>query len=170
MLHIAETVWANGFINLKQAFTTSFPNVTYNAKCLFLQMPLVCLRLDYKPAGKSECILIEYCNGVNYNNLQNVIPKSAVTDTKMNKSLFKELLALCQSDRERECAIFQASGVTSTQARLLFGFHSISERAKKVKDAYSHAHYIRTGIDKLAVTSDKPVLNSIGYNCYSGDE
>lgn len=71
LLQIAETVLTIGFITLKQAFTTAFPTVTYtqfNAKRLLLQMPLVCLRLDYKP-GKSECILIEYHDGVNYKNL-----------------------------------------------------------------------------------------------------
>ena len=123
MLQIAETVLTIGFITLKQAFTTAFPTVTYtqfNAKRLLLQMPLVCLRLDYKP-GKSECILIEYHDRVNYKNLlqllQNVIP-SAVVDTKMDKSLLRALLGLCQSDRERESiryAVFKASGFTSTQ-------------------------------------------------------
>ena len=90
LLQIAETVLTIGFITLKQAFTTAFPTITYtqfNAKHL-LQMPLVCLRLDYKP-GKSECILIEYHDGVNYKNLlqllQNVNP-SAVVDTKMDVS------------------------------------------------------------------------------------
>ena len=64
LLQIAETVLTIGFITLKQAFTTAFPTIIYtqfNAKRL-LQMPLVCLRLDYKP-GKSECILIEYHDG-----------------------------------------------------------------------------------------------------------
>jgi hypothetical protein len=109
LLHIAETVSTIGFLNLKQAFTMSFPTVTYtsfNAKCLILQMPLVCIRLDHK-FEKSECILIEYHDGVNYKNLlhllQNVIPESSMVDTKMDKSLLKALLGLCQSDREREC-------------------------------------------------------------------
>ena len=177
MLQIAETVLTIGFITLKQAFTMAFPTVTYtqfNAKRLLLQMPLVCLRLDYKH-GKSECILIEYHDGVNYKNLlqllQNVIP-SAVVDTKMDKSLLRALLGLCQSDRERESiryAVFKVSGFTSTQARTQFGFQNMTQRAKKVEDSLSHAHYIHTAIEKLAVTTEKAVLKSFGLSTLSDE-
>ena len=109
----------------------------------------------------------------NYKNLlellQNVIP-SAVVDTKMDKSLLMALLGLCQSHRERESiryAVFKASGFTSTQAHTQFGFQNMTQRAKNVEDSLSHAHYIRTAIEKLAVTTEKAVLCRCGEGYHS---
>ena len=67
MLEVVEMVLQGGYVKLKAAFTTAFPGVSYNqqyARRRLLQMPLVCLRIDYRP-GVSECILLEFV-GVNY--------------------------------------------------------------------------------------------------------
>ena len=55
-------VLQGGYVKLKMAFTAAFPGVMYNqqyARHRLLQMPLVCLRIDYRP-GVSECILLEF--------------------------------------------------------------------------------------------------------------
>ena len=86
----------------------------------------------------------------------------------MDKPLIQSLLGLCQSERERECVwytVFKASGLSATQARKQFGFESMSQRTKKVEDVITHVEYIRTAIDKLAVTKEKAVLRNLGLSC-----
>ena len=69
MLEVVEMVLQGGYVKLKAAFTTAFPGVMHNqqyARRRLLQMPLVCLCIDYRP-GVSDCILLEFVEGVNYN-------------------------------------------------------------------------------------------------------
>jgi hypothetical protein len=87
------------------------------------------------------------------------------------KILIHSLLGLCQSDREREClryAVFKASGLSATQARKQLGFESMSQRTKKVEDVITHVEYIRTAIEKLALTKEKAVLTNLGLDCNDG--
>ena len=69
MLQVTEMIIQNGFVKLKTAFTTAFPTVkNYNQQYTrrrLLQMPLICLRIDYCP-GISECILTEFIPGFDY--------------------------------------------------------------------------------------------------------
>ena len=172
MLQVAKYVSQNGFMKLKSAFVGSFPSVEYSqvkARRRLLQMPLSCVRVDYAP-GQSECFLVEYHPGVNYVNLskllQSVLPKSP--STVMDKPLIQSLLGLCQSDRERECvrfAVFKASGLSATQARKQFGFENMTQRTKKVEDVIAHVEYIRTAIEKLAMTKELAVLRNLGLTC-----
>ena len=84
--------------------------------------------------------------------------------TSLSKPEVKSLLAICQSDRERECvryAIYKLSGVTATQARKQFGFESMNQRSKNV---LKHALYIREAIDKLARTNEVSVLRALGVD------
>ena len=110
MLKIAEEILENGFTKLKNSYVQNFPLVKYDptlARRRLLQMPLVCIRVDYSP-GRSECLLLKHVSGVNYNNMRTLLHKIVSTcnltspNTMVNKSVVKSLLGLCQSDRERE--------------------------------------------------------------------
>ena len=63
---VAEAVLSNGYISLKNAFNSAFPNVTYNTTYArrLLQMPHVCLTIDFDN-GMSECLLVEYLESCN---------------------------------------------------------------------------------------------------------
>ena len=68
MLRVANIVLRDGYVTLKSAFTNNFASVEYNvtyARRRFLQMPLACIRVDYRP-GVSECFLIEYYPSANH--------------------------------------------------------------------------------------------------------
>ena len=103
MLRIAKMVQENGFASLKEAFTSCFPEVTYNPVHAgwLLQMPLTCLRIDYDN-GTPECSLVEHLTGCNYASLQglmkNVMQKNRSVEVSLSKDDRKSLLSLCTSD------------------------------------------------------------------------
>ena len=178
MLQIATTIMNEGFLSLKEAYTKHFPSVKYksdHARRRLLQMPLACVRIDFR-AGVSECYILEHRPQTNYESiislLKNVVHKDSGTRSSLSKHEIKTLLTICQSDRERECiryAIYKASGVTATQARKQFGFEHMNQRSKQVKEALKHALYIRQAIDKLARTKELAVLHALGINLAESD-
>ena len=178
MLHVATTILNEGFLSLKQAYTQHFPSVKYksdHARRRLLQMPLACVRIDFRP-GVSECYILEHRPQTNYESivslLKNVVHKDSDKRSSLSKHEVKSLLAICQSDRERECiryAIYRSSGVTATQARKQFGFEHMNQRSKRVEEALKHAQYIRQAIDKLARTKEIAVLRALGIDLTESD-
>lgn len=68
LLSVAKSNEQNGWEKLGEACKSAFPNVSYTphyARRRLLQMPLVCIRVDYKQ-GVHECFLLESIPGVNY--------------------------------------------------------------------------------------------------------
>ena len=172
MLLVANAVLENGYVTLKSAFTKSFPNVDYNVTYVrrrLLQMPLACIRIQFD-AGLSECYLVEHSPNTNYNALQGLIASVIQKTSKENpapvsKEVVKELLGLCQSDRERECmryAAFRFSGLSETQMRKQYGFEAMTKRSKKVNDAIEHAKYICRAIDEIACTRSESLCKALG--------
>ena len=113
MLQSAQEILENGFTKLKDSYVQNFPLVKYDptlARCRLLQMPLVCIRVDYS-RGRSECLLLEHVSGVNYSNMRTLLHKVVSTsnfkspNTMVSKSVVKSLLGLCQSDRENVFAM-----------------------------------------------------------------
>ena len=172
MLQIATTILNEGFLSLKQAYTKHFPSVKYkpdHARRRLLQMPLACVRIVFS-AGVSECYIVEHRPQINHESvlslLKNLVHKDS-SKTSLSKPEVKSLLAICQSDRERECvryAIYKSSGVTATQARKQFGFKSMNQRSKRLEEVLKHALYIREAIDKLARTKEVSVLRALGVD------
>ena len=179
MLQVATTVHKEGYCSLSEAFSIVSPDVNYtaqHARSRLLQMPLACLRVDFKP-GVSQCFLVEHHPSLNYQNLIALLktiverqqPKSV---PPLDKVTVKSLLGLCQSDKERECvryAVFRASGVSATQARKHFGFENMLERSRKVEACIDHAKYIRKAVDELARSKEKSVLMSLGIQSDPSD-
>ena len=90
-----------GFSSLKDAFTKHFPCVKYksdHACQRLLQMPLVCVRIDFR-AGVSVCYLLEHRPQTNYESiislLKNVINKDSNVRSSLSKNEIKSLLAIC---------------------------------------------------------------------------
>lgn len=170
MLCVANIILRDGYLTLKSAFIESFLTVEYNvtyARRRFLQMPLTCIRVNYR-AGVSECFLIENYPNTNYTSIQSLIKSVMQKNTSSNsnqisKDVVKSLLSLCQSDRERlRYTVFKASGLSATQIRKRYGFQSMNKRSKVVEDALHHAKYIRECIDELAESRDNSMLKALG--------
>ena len=134
MLEVANTILRDGYVTLKSAFTRNFPSVDYNvtyARRRLLQMPVVCVRVDYS-SGVSEYFLLENYPNANYGSIQALIKSimqknSSSKGDPISKDVVKSLLSLCQSDREREClryTVYKASGLSATQTRKRYGFES----------------------------------------------
>ena len=179
MLLVARNIEMNGWVKLGEAFKNVFPNVSYTptyARRRLLQMPLVCICIDYKP-GVHECYLLEHVPGVNYQHFLHLFqavnqhtPQQAAT---LSKQEVKSLLNVCTSDRERaylRYAVFKASGLSATQAHKRFGFQSITKHAKNVEEALERCQFIRNSIDKLANVREKSLLISLGIPVQSDSE
>jgi hypothetical protein len=176
MLSVAQRIKHNGWEKLGEAFKNAFPNVSYTphyARRRLLQMPLVCIRVDYKP-GVHECFLLESLPGVNYQHFihlfQAVTQHTPQQTTALSKQELKSLLSVCKSDRERTCmryTVFKVSGLSATNARKQFGFQNIS---KQVKEALKQCQVIRDSIDKLANIQEKSLLLSLGIPVPSDSE
>ena len=115
-------------------------------------MPLVCLRIDYRP-GESECILLEFLEGVNYKSfpqlLYNVLKQQPKRASFIDKNILGGLLQLCLSDRERKLVRYTAvksSGLSSTQAQKQLGFQNMTDRVAEVENAIQHSKFIRKSI------------------------
>ena len=75
MLTIAHAVLKNEYVNLRSVFISNFSVQNYNphhARHRLLQMPLACIRVDYKP-GVSECVLVEHHSSVDYKAYANLL-------------------------------------------------------------------------------------------------
>ena len=100
MLQVARTILNEGFMLLKEAYTMHFHDVKYksdHARRRLLQMPLACIRIDFKP-GISECYILEHRTQTNYDSiaslLKNVIHKGTSTSSSLGKNEIRSLLAL----------------------------------------------------------------------------
>ena len=179
MLSVAQRIEQNGWEKLGVSFINTFPDVSYTphyARRRFLQMPLVCIRVDYKP-GVHECFLLESVPGVNYQNFIHLFEAATrhtpPHSTSLSKQELKSLLSVCKSDRERACmryAVFKASGFSATHARKQFGFQNISKQAKDVEDALKQCQFIRDSIEKLMSIQEKFLLLSLGIPVQSDSE
>ena len=179
MLSVAQKIEQNGWEKLGESFKNAFPNVSYtphHARRRLLQMPLVCVRVDYKP-GVYEYFLLESIPGVNYQHFihlfQAFTQHTPPQTTTLSKQELKSLLSVCKSDRERACiryAVFKASGLSATHARKQFGFQDISRQVKDVEEALKQCQSIRDSIDKLANIQEKSLLVSLGIPVPSDGE
>ena len=183
MLNAAQAVLKNEYVNLKSVFISNFTVQNYNphhARRQLFQMPLACIRVDYKP-GVSECVLVEHHSSVDYKAYANLLctlmkkQQQMISPIRaMDKALLRSLLQLCESDREREClryAVVKSSGLSTTQARKTFGFQNLSCRLSRIDRAIIHAQYICESIEKLARTKEKALLQSFGLDCqYSSSD
>ena len=171
MLTAAEMVLDKGIIPLSLVFRTAFPDVTYGAtpaKRRLLQMPLVVIRIGEPHRGNSQLYIMEYVHGMNYGNLAQFLETSWISHTarpKISKEEMKKVLAIAQSDREREClryAIYRASGLTPTATRRYFGFERMEDRAKCVEKCLHDAQVIREAVEDLSHTQERAVLRTLG--------
>ena len=98
--HISE------YGSLSDAYKSSFPSLDYrsqNALQLFLQMPLVAVRIGAAESGTSAWYLLEFIDGVNYTQVVQFMEATLQQSVKsIEKHELKSLLGLAQSDRERE--------------------------------------------------------------------
>ena len=173
MLQVATTVLREGFCLLSSAFKVASPNAKYQtdiARRLLLQMPLVSVCVGNPSSGKSFTLVIEKIQGMDFTKVGLILNRFAASfnssdSGSLEKSYVKLLLSLAQSDRERRCikyAIFKASGVSATKARLKFGFESMSNLSAEVEEAITEALRIREAIDDIARVQDKSLLQNFG--------
>ena len=174
MLSVAERILNEGYLPLVDAFSIVSPNTKYTAEKArrnLLQMPLVTIRVGTPASGNSFILLLQHFYGADYSNISTVMngmASSLSCDNKpsLQRSCVQMLLSLAQSDRERECiryGIYKASGVTATQARRVYGFQGMSERATRVEEAIHEVQQIRETIDTIAsIQQDKVLYATFG--------
>ena len=166
MLMVAQIV-----CNLRRAYSIVSPNTEYhsfNARKKLLQVPLVSVCVGDSGKGRSFTILIEHSRGVDYSQMSSVINGMAGVcsgNDSPKLETVKMLLALAQSNRERECiryAIFKASGMSATRARHQYGFDRMIEHSSHVKEAMIEVQQIRETVEDIACIEDQALLVPFG--------
>ena len=169
MLTVAQIVLDNGYCMLSEAFKTVSPEVKYtaeHARRKLLQMPLVSINIGEQNSGKSFAILMEKYPDTDYLKISRifnglVLQQSSDNSTPLEKSVVKLLLNIAKSDSERKClwfAIYQASGMSATQARKRYGFENMSE----IEEAIKNIQTVHEAITDLANIEEKALLLSCG--------
>ena len=173
LLQVATIILEQNDCSLAQAFRVAAPGRKYTAefaRCLLLQMPLICIWIGKPSQGNSFSILAEKFSGTDYRKLGAIINGMAINTyvpkgVSFEKSVVKVLLSIAQSDCEREClryAIYKASGLTPSQARCRYGFEGMHVRALAVEAAVTEIQQIREAIEDLACIEEQAVLTRLG--------
>lgn len=115
-----------------------------SARGRLLQMPLACIRIDFKP-GVSECYILERRPQTNYESIVSLFKnvRISVRDHPLASVKSSPFLPFVSPIVNIRYAIYKASGVTATQAHKQFGFEHMNERSKRVEEALKHAQNIR---------------------------
>lgn len=180
LVRAGQMILSDGICSLAQVFKTAFPCIDYHsshAKQRLLQMPVAVFRVGAPTSGRSELLVMELVQGVDYQKLALFLnarcsPTSTKATPNLTKCELKQLLSFSQSDRERESirfAVYKASGLSVTAARKLWGLENMTERVKRVTECIEETHSIRMCIEDLAKARDRAVLHSYGITL-SGDE
>ena len=85
----------------------------------------------------------------------------------MSKKELKQLLAIVNGEKERECikyTLYKASHMTPTQARSVFGLENMKARALEVEASISAAEEITKAYDDLAHSQDQALLDCYGLS------
>ena len=83
----------------------------------------------------------------------------------LRKETVKGLLKLAESSREPQClkyAITKAAGMSSSQAKVTYGFNDMSSKISVVENALEDAAAIRDAIENIAKVEDLAILHSLG--------
>ena len=83
----------------------------------------------------------------------------------MTKIELKQLLMIATTEKERECiryAVYKASNLTPTQAKLHFGLDSMKSRALKVQECIDEVKKIDKAYSDLARTQELALFNCYG--------
>ena len=171
---VALHVLGHGYYCLSEAYKTAFPHLQYrsqNALELFLQMPLVGVRVGTPQSGTSAWYLLEYIEGVKYfqvvHFLEATLKSRHCSVQTIGKSELKALLGLAQSDRERELirySVYKSSGLTATGARKHLGLDNMQQRSDRIFQCIQEAQEIREAVDKLTRLQDKALLHVFGLS------
>lgn len=176
MIKAGRIILEGSLSSLHTVFSQAFPCVTYhtlNAKSRILQMPVVAIRVQCQTVEKSEILVTELINGIDYSSvlrfLDNFIAKnSRVSKPSLSKDELAQILSLSTSDKERElikCTAFLASGISCKSARNHLGFENLPERIDRLHKSIQEADRIRRCIESLS----KVQQNGIHTDSWNAD-
>lgn len=174
MLAVAELVLAEGYVPLSRAFSIVSPNTKYTAEKArrrLLQMPLASLCIGDPRKGMSFTIIMEQCHGTDYSKMSLVVSGMATIKPLHNlqvleRQCIKMLLRLAQSDRERECTIFKASGISAKRAQNVYGFQRMNDCASRTIAEVQRVYDV---VEDIASMQDKAALATLGIDPCSGE-
>ena len=177
LITAAKAIADRGICPLSHIYREVFPTAKYNnqaAKQRLLQIPVAAIRCGNPESGISRTFLMERlvfdCDHLYQTIIEfylDGIKKSVSSGPQMTKDHLGQLLALAQSDRERECikyAVFKTSGLSASAARKFYGFSDMTQRTDRVERAIEEAQCIRENIQSLTAIQDKAILLSHGID------
>lgn len=117
------------------------PPVDYtpaHAKRLLLQIPIAAIRIN----GFAALLCDIQANTTMLKSLLDKQKKQSC-DNSLSKDYLKDLIALCSSDKERDClkyAVAKASRASAKEMRTRYGIQNFNTKVKQVEEAISHVH------------------------------
>ena len=163
-------------LTVKTLYQKFFPSQKYKtdkAMRRFLQLPVVIFQCNGS-RGNSPLFITDYKGQTDYKRLMFWISKLDLLDTmrqgqqpaaiNLDKSTLSALCKLASSDKDRALLKYtacQASGLSSTQARKIYGITDHKAISEKVKVAMKEAEEIREAVLELAKIEELAVLKSL---------
>ena len=123
-------------------------------------MPVVAIRIW------GELYLMEKIDGLNYPTIIGFIAdQKQKRKVGMTKSELKQLLTIATTEKERKYiryAVYEASNLTPTQAKLHLGLDSMKSRALRVQECIDEVKEIDKAYSELARTQELALFNCYG--------
>ena len=116
-----------GYTILSEAFKLASPGVKYTAEQARRKFLRLAIHIGNAKRGDSFSVRMEMFPGMDYSKLLNSLVLLAHTNTKGGHNQI--------GNRERMClkyAIVKSSGMTSTAARIIYGFENMAKRWKRL--------------------------------------
>ena len=167
LIEIANYIKDKGIVKVSDLYHKFFPGNKYKsdkAVRRLLQLPVAIFALERYLGSRLH--VTEYCPSVDYKRLVHWINKLIVPEQVqgLDKSTLTALCKLASSDKDRTLLKFAAcegAGLTSKQARKVYGIASYKDVSKKVRMALQEAAEIRQSIIELAEIEDKALMRSL---------
>ena len=167
LIEIANYIQDKGIVKVSDLYHKFFPSNKYKsdkAVRRLLQLPVAIFALE-RSLG-SQLHVTEYCPSVDYKRLMHWINKLVAPEQVpgLDKNTLTALCKLASSDKDRtllKFAVCEAAGLTSQQARKVYGIGSYKDLSRKVRLALQEAAEIRQSVIELAEIEDKALMRSL---------
>ena len=170
LVNIAKHIIGEGIAKVSIIYHKFFPDNKYKsdkAVRRLLQLPVAIFKIESQ-IGHPQLYVTGYYPGTDFSRLVFWINKLKLLSPRNSSGLDKNTLsALCKlasSDKDRSLVKFaacEAAGLTSSQARKVYGVSSYKEIEKRVQTAVNEAAEIRQAVIELANIEEQALLQSL---------
>lgn len=170
LVEIAKNIVEEGICKVSSLYHKFFPDSKYKsdkAVRRLLKLPVAMFQVDSQ-AGDPPLYVTGYYPCIDYKRLVYWINKLKVLSpghiSGLHKNTLSALCKLATSDKDRcllKFAACEAAGLTSRQARKVYGISSYKEIERKVQTAITEAVEIRQAVMEIANIEEQALMKSL---------